>query len=91
MTTLNSYLVENSELSMKQADVVVNLTKMYIKERVPKILHSNIEEIFNGNSLQGSFKERINEMGDELQNHTDSLASDLKETLDRTFGTKKKD
>ncbi len=90
MSTLKEHLTTKLNLTEDEADQVVTETSNYLKSRLPGLLHRNIEDIFQGKSLESGIKERLNELGGEINKRTGSLANDLKEAMDKTFGSTKK-
>ena len=54
MSTLKDYLMEHSELNEDQALLTIELTKKYLDDKLPSVMHKNLKPIFEGNTLEDS-------------------------------------
>ncbi len=83
---LKDTLVKEAGLSDDDASRISELSLSFVKERIPQVLHKDIESVFEGATLGTSFKNRMNDLSDEIHDRTNSLANDLKEAINKTFG-----
>jgi len=86
MSTLKDYLMEHSDLNEDQALLTIELTKKYLDDKLPSVMHKNLKSIFEGNTLEDSIKDRFSELGKDVHSKTDDLAQDLKDAINKTLG-----
>jgi hypothetical protein len=84
--SLKDHLMNEEGLSDDDASRISELSLSFVKDRIPQVLHKDIESVFNGSTLGTSFKNRMNDLSDEIHDRTNSLANDLKEAINKTFG-----
>jgi hypothetical protein len=91
MEELKNLIKEKTGITDAQAGQAVEIMATYVKERVPGLIHGQLDKIFAGKHLEDSFRDQVNELGNEVKERTEGLAKDLKEAFDGAFKTKKTD
>lgn len=84
--SLTEHLTHETGLKKEDAEKVSEVALEFVKERIPQVLHKDIESVFGGSTLGDSFRHRMNDLSDEIHDRTNSLANDLKEAINKTFG-----
>ena len=91
MDDLKKQVMEKSGLSEAQAITVIETVVKYIKDRVPPIIHNQLDKIVAGMSLEESIRNQVENIGGEVKDRTESLARDLKNAFEGAFKSKKND
>lgn len=75
-------------ISEDQSKKAIHTVSLYLKDRLPGFLQTQIDPILGGKSWDDSLKDQAQGIGEEVKNRADALASDLKDAFDRAFGKK---
>ena len=89
MEELKKLIIEKTGITDAQAEESVKIVSSYVKDRVPGVMHSQLDKIFAGNSLEDSIRQQVEEIGNELKSRTEGLAKDLKTAFEGAFASKK--
>lgn len=81
--------MEKSGITEEQASSSVETVTKYIKDRVPQIIHSQLDKIIAGMSLEESIRNQVDDLGSEVKERTEGLAKDLKNAFEGAFRSKK--
>ena len=84
--SLKDHLTADAGLENDEAERISKVTLEFVKERIPQVLHKDIESVFEGSTLGDSFRNRVNDLSEEIHDRTNSLANDLKDAINKTFG-----
>jgi hypothetical protein len=84
--SLKEHLVSVAGMTEKEAESISKVSLEFVKARTPHVLHKDMESVFEGSTLGDSFRNRVSDLSDEIHDRTSSLANDLKEAINKTFG-----
>ncbi len=89
MEELTNLVKEKAGVNDEQANLAINAVVHYLKQRTPGIIHSQLDKIFEGQSLEDSIKQQVGDLGSEVKTRAEGLAKDLKTAFEGAFTTKK--
>ncbi|MDQ3050979.1 MAG: hypothetical protein M3Q95_08855 [Bacteroidota bacterium] len=89
MEELKRKVVESAGITDAQATIATETVIRYLKDRVPPILHSQLDKIFAGSSLEDSIRSQVGGLGSDVKERTEGLARDLKQAFEEAFRSKK--
>ena len=89
MDDLKKLVMEKAGLTETQATTTIEIVTKYIKDRVPPLIHSQLDKIVAGMSLEESIRSQVENIGGEVKERTEGLAKDLKNAFDGAFRSKK--
>ena len=89
MDELKNLIKEKAGVTDEQAAKALEIMAAYVKERVPGIIHGQLDKIFAGKHLEDSIRDQAGELGNEVKERAEGLAKDLKEAFEGAFKTKK--
>jgi hypothetical protein len=89
MEELKNLVKEKAGVNDEQANLAINTVITYLKERTPGVIHSQLDKIFEGQSLEDSIKQQVGDLGSEVKTRAEGLAKDLKTAFDGAFSSKK--
>ena len=89
MNEITKLVMEKSGITEAQASTSVETVTKYIKDRVPQMIHSQLDKIIAGMSLEESIRNQVDDLGSEVKERTEGLARDLKNAFEGAFKSKK--
>lgn len=89
MEELKKIITEKTGITDAQAEETVKIVSGYLKDRLPSVIHTQMDKILAGQSLEESIRDQMEELGNEVRKRTESLASDLKTAFEGAFSSKK--
>lgn len=89
MDELKKLVMESANVSEEQAATSIATIQKYIKDRVPHLVHHQLDKIFAGMSLEASIKNQVEDLGSEVKERTEGLARDLKQAFVGAFKSRK--
>lgn len=89
MEELMKKLESEAGLTPDQAKKSLTLISAYLKERTPGVFHSRLDQLFEGKTLEDSFRDDLNTFGKTVREKADDLADDLKTAFEKAFKSKK--
>ncbi len=89
MEELKNLVKEKAGISAEQASVAIETVLTYMKDRLPKVVHPQLDKIAAGQSLEESIRGKVEEIGSEVRERTEELAKDLKDAFDGAFRSRK--
>ena len=90
MEALKKIISEQIGITDEQSLKAIEVMSAYIKERTPKVTHSQFDKILAGHSLEDSIKKDIDDFGNIIKDKADGLADDLRTAFENAFRDKKK-
>jgi len=72
-----------------QADASIGIIVKYIKDRVPGIVHNQLDKIVAGMSLEDSIRNQVEDLGGEVRDRAEGLANDLRNAFEGAFKSNK--
>ena len=89
MDELKKQVMEKAGVTEEQATASIETITRYIKDRVPPVIHNQLDKIVAGKSLEESIRNQVDELGSEVKERTEGLARDLKQAFEGAFRSKK--
>lgn len=89
MEDLRKKVAVASGVTEEQAAIAAETVIRYLKDRVPPIVHSQLDKIFNGSTLEDSIRNQVEDLGSEVKERTEGLGRDLKQAFEGAFRSKK--
>lgn len=89
MEDLKKLVSEKAGITEGQATIATEVILQYVKDRLPTIVHNQMDKIFAGQSLEESIRNQVEELGSEVKDRTEGLAKDLKSAFESAFKSKK--
>ena len=89
MNEITKLVMEKSGITEAQASTSVETVTKYIKDRVPQMIHSQLDKIIAGMSLEESIRNQVDDLGSEVKERTEGLARDFKNAFEGAFKSKK--
>jgi hypothetical protein len=89
MNEITKLVMEKAGLTEEQASASVETVTNYIKDRVPQMVHGQLDKIIAGMSLEESIRNQVDDLGSEVKERTEGLARDLKNAFEGAFKSKK--
>ena len=89
MEELKNLVKDKAGITTEQATAAIETVLNYMKERLPKVVHQQLDKIAAGQSLEQSLRKQAEEIGSEVRERTEDLAKDLKDAFDSAFRTRK--
>lgn len=89
MEELKNLVKEKAGVTDEQANLAIGAIISFVKDRTPGVIHSQLDKIFEGQSLEDSIKQQVGDLGSEVKNRAEGLAKDLKTAFEGAFGSKK--
>jgi hypothetical protein len=90
MENLIKKVSEDAGITETQASVAVETMAKFVKDRVPPIIHKQLDKIFAGYSLEESIRNQVGELGGDMRDKAGELAKDLKTAFENAFKSTKK-
>jgi uncharacterized protein (DUF2267 family) len=90
MQDLINKLKETAGVSDEQAKKTITVISEYLKDKMPKSFHSQIDNMLDGGTLSEGVKEKIMDVAVDAKEKTEDVFDDVKDKLKGLF-TKKKD
>ncbi len=89
METLKKQLTDKTGITDTQAAAAVEVVSAYLKERLPAVMHSQLDKVIAGQKLEESIRQQLEDFGNEVKVRTEGLAKDLKTAFEGAFSNKK--
>lgn len=89
MEELKNLVKEKAGISDSQSAIAVETVMTYLKDRLPRVVHQQLDKIAAGQSLEESLRNQVEDLGSEVRERTEGLAKDLKDAFDGAFRSKK--
>ncbi len=89
MDELRKQVMEKAGITEEQATAAIDTVSTFIKQRVPNIIHQQLDKIIAGQSLEESIKNQVEELGTEVRERTEGFAKELKSAIEGAFRSKK--
>ncbi len=89
MEELRKKVADSAGITEEQSAIAAETVIRYLKDRVPPIIHSQLDKIFNGYTLEDSVRNQVGDLGNEVKERTEGLARDLKQAFEGAFRSKK--
>jgi hypothetical protein len=89
MDELKKLVMDNAGISEIQATASIDTVANFIKDRLPHLVHHQLDQIIAGMSLEESIRNQAEELGSEVKERTEGLARDLKNAFEGAFKSKK--
>lgn len=89
MDELKKLVIENAGITEEQATASIETITKFIKDRVPHMVHSQLDKIIAGMTFEDSIKSQVGNLGGDVKERTEGLARDLKHAFENAFKSKK--
>lgn len=89
MEELKKQVSEKAGITPEQSAIAIETVLVYFKERLPRVVHPQLDKIAAGQTLEASIRKQLEELGSEVRERTEGLASDLKDAFEGAFRSRK--
>lgn len=93
MQELINKVAANAGISNEQAQKSIETVSAYIKEKLPPVMHTQIDTIVGGGTLTDAFKKQMNEFADraddvmkDFRNSAEEFTKKMQDRFKDTFG-----
>lgn len=89
MEELKNQITEKTGITDQQAGDTIQVISRYIKERVPAMVHNQLDKVLSGMKFEDSIRTELEHIGNEVKERTEGLAKDFKDAIEGAFKSKK--
>ena len=89
MDELKKQLIDKTGITEGQATDAVQIVSSFLKERLPAVMHTQLDKVLAGQKLEESIRQQLEDLGNEVKVRTEGLAKDLKTAFEGAFSNKK--